>query len=731
MQDTTTASLRAELAGLTGAERVRPLLQLGQQLMNDYWRSGPGQPGALPYLNQAIEVVSEACEHLETGDAHRGSAVAMLGVARAMRGLAHAGPPADCDTGVVLLEEALSAGTLPPGLRMMSRMTLGQLYLTRAVRGSATGDDAGRAAACFRAVRTENLVQAEMRAAAETMLELAEALQAVRGGPGGPAGLDFARITRMMSALQDMQDRMRAGTSAFGTMPSFLDADDLARQDPLDRPVPFVEVEVEVEVDAPAAEPERAAAPAPDAHPLALALTGATDVFAAAAMLLSPQPPPASIADIDDLAGLAATAVYTADPADPADLLLLAAALHTRARHDDADPDDPDGDHRVAGRHLLEALEALPPGHPAAVTVLGCLGAFLDGEPPLGGLAGRFADRADAIIAAGATDAAAPVLRAVCRACGGGDPVSPESVPDTLPWAARAREVMRAAGRTRARLGGAAPADIAAALRRLRVDGLAGPDGLFLHAADGRLLASWPPDWRRALIIDGTDTAPPPGVVVSYLASTDRVPALLDRDTPPVSAHPVFVANPRGDRDAASVDTMILRRLFHPRSVGFGRTAEHSAGAGTPAEVAAHLDASLLHLGCDADDDGLRLAGPATLGTAEIRAHGGRAGGVAILPASAGAACARLAGALLDGGFAGVVGWSRPVPATAESLALFMLHLKLVDGGLPPADAVHDVRGWLADTARTAPAHLPAGYAPALRDPATAGAADSLRYWGR
>ncbi|MDP9793146.1 hypothetical protein J2S43_001658 [Catenuloplanes nepalensis] len=742
-----TGALRAELDGTAGPERTRPLLQLGQHLFSEYWRAGPGLEAALPHLDQSIEAVSEACRYLEPGDAQRGSATAMLGVGLAMRRLAHGGTENDRETGIAMLEESSGSGMLPPAMRLMARMALGQLYLLRAVQGSPAGaaGDADRAVTCFREVRAEDdeVLRPEMREAAATLLDLAEAMQVMRGGlGGGPAGLDLGRMMRAMSTLQKLQERMRTGGPA---VPAFFDAESLARLDPLDRPLTFVEMDPhEPAPDAPAPPLPVPGVPAPDlpapsvrpeTHALVIELTGAEDVHAAAGILLGPEPPPITAADVDDLVGLAATVVHTGEHAGPVDrgtdLLLLAAALHTRARRDRLTPGDPDGDHRVAARHLAEALETLPPDHPATASAVRRLGAFLDGDPPLGGLAGRFA----AVLARiGATDPVAALLHSVCRAVAGhGEVVLTAQIPRDLPWAARIRAIVEAAVRHRSALGGAAPADVAEALRAMTVDGLAGPDRLFLDAADGRISPAWPPGWRRVMIVEGTPGISRTGAVVSYVAGIDQILKLAGRDAPAPGRSPVFVANPRGDRESAGVDAVMIRRFFHPRSIGLGRTVEHVDGAGTPGEVAAHLDASLLQLACGVTAGGLELAGPATLGIEAIRAHAGRAGGLAILPSCAGEASGLLAGALVDGGFAGVVGWLRPVPAPVESLSLFMLHLKLVDEGLPAADAVHELRRWLAAPARIVPEHLPAGYSATLRDPRLAEivTAGSLRYWGR
>jgi hypothetical protein len=115
-----------------------------------------------------------------------------------------------------------------------------------------------------------------------------------------------------------------------------------------------------------------------------------------------------------------------------------------------------------------------------------------------------------------------------------------------------------------------------------------------------------------------------------------------------------------------------------------------------------------------------------------IRAYAGtRGSGVAILPAAAAEASPMLADALIDAGFASVIGWLRQVPAAAESLVLFLLHARLVDDGLDAPAAVHSVREWLTEPGRIMPAYLPAAYAVVLLETGDQLMASGPRCWGR
>jgi hypothetical protein len=171
----------------------------------------------------------------------------------------------------------------------------------------------------------------------------------------------------------------------------------------------------------------------------------------------------------------------------------------------------------------------------------------------------------------------------------------------------------------------------------------------------------------------------------------------------------VFVAAPRGNREHAEIDAMLLRRTFFPHAVGLGRAVEHIDGPGTPDEVRARLSASLLHLGCGVNaSGGLELAGSAVLAPQEIAAGPPAAtGGLAVLPPTASGAT-ELTDALLESRFTGVISFREPVPARVAGLVYFLLYTFLVDQGCDAATAVAAVHRWLADPQRKPLEHAPA-----------------------
>ena len=212
-------------------------------------------------------------------------------------------------------------------------------------------------------------------------------------------------------------------------------------------------------------------------------------------------------------------------------------------------------------------------------------------------------------------------------------------------------------------------------------------------------------------------------VVVSYVSSGFQVLRLAARRSVPVDTEPLFVVNPRGDRDSEVAEVMAVRRVFYPRSVCLGRALEPVDGAGTRADLLARLPAaSLLHLACGVRGTELQLAGHDVLDVAAVHS----AAGLVILSEHS-------APALLDAGFAGVVGWLWAVPAPFGSLALFLLHLQLVAHRRQPAAAVNAVQRWMLDPDRELPpcltgAHLSTATTTDLTRPALWAA---LAYHGR
>jgi hypothetical protein len=264
-------------------------------------------------------------------------------------------------------------------------------------------------------------------------------------------------------------------------------------------------------------------------------------------------------------------------------------------------------------------------------------------------------------------------------------------------------------------------APVAKALREIGCAALAypRPGGMtLLNAATGRFgSVEHGSRLPHRIMVAGNRSLPPGDVVVSYVASAAQVLELAGRAAAPLTDAAVFIADPRGDHEAPAADLTALRRAFYSGSVVLGRTGEKTDGSGTPTEVLARLDASLLYLGCGVTAAGaLELAGPAELDAATIaagvRADRGR-GGLAVLPPVA-AGFVTLADALLAAGFTGVVGWARPVPWRVAAPALFALHSKLLDDGLDPATAVRQVRRWMRDPGRRPVPGLPADHAETL-----------------
>ncbi|MDG4762874.1 CHAT domain-containing protein [Solwaraspora sp. WMMD406] len=198
------------------------------------------------------------------------------------------------------------------------------------------------------------------------------------------------------------------------------------------------------------------------------------------------------------------------------------------------------------------------------------------------------------------------------------------------------------------------------------------------------------------------------GVVVSHVSSGAEAITLAARPASAVDAAPLFVVNPRGDRDADMVEVLTLRRLFYPNSVCLGRALEPADAAGTRGELLARMPgASMVHLACGLRRDGrteLQLADDDVLTATAIRSLARTVGGGLVVLAEPGPDGFHAdADVFVDAGFAGVIGWRWPVPAPFAALALFMTHLMLVDHRLPPPAAVAAVHRWMLDPDRSLP----------------------------
>ena len=259
---------------------------------------------------------------------------------------------------------------------------------------------------------------------------------------------------------------------------------------------------------------------------------------------------------------------------------------------------------------------------------------------------------------------------------------------------------------------GAGYANVTEALRTAGIEAFVYPSPggpVVLDVATGRLDRAGPgTHWSGRIAATGPVEH---AGAVAYVRTAAQLTGLLDRGRRPVAEAAVFVANPRHDRDRATMDALRLRRAFYPHSRGLGATVEQIDGAGTPTDVRENLGASLLHLGCGITPAGaLELAGPAELPAAQIAARpAGGPGGIAVLP-PAPPGRLTLTDALLDAGYVAVIGFTAVVPDPVASLAYWVLHSALVDDGLGPADAVAATRAWLGDPQRKPPDLLAAEY---------------------
>jgi len=680
--------LETELAGLTGKARAQTLIRLGQGQWMAYWRTGIGAQVGLPHLDQAIVAVDEALGYLEPGDALRVQAVALLGVARCSRNSLHRSPVSDRDAGILLIEEALEAapGTLATGTAGLARATLGQAYLTRAMeilqnsdsitaamtRGAPTGTiaDIERATENLRQVSAVETVP-QLAQTAEKMLRMAGAMRKIVSTFGSP-NLS-SQIDVLMGSMAELQEMVREfETNGFGfgshiRNMSFTNTEWTQHADPTDfpsamfqeqeRPTPD-QHEHRAQPDQPKrpGRRERARRPAFETDVEAMRtrvralITGdgdaAGDVFAVAAELLQATEPPSWI---DEFAASAAEVVHSAEPPAGADHFLLAVALHLRSRRDGDDGGWGEdvggaagGDAQAAVTSLLAAAETIPDDDPDGIPVLVLL-AELSPEGTLQELGARLGPLTTLLQSAGA------------------EAVDLPKPADSLRWNAVKRR--------------------------------------FEPAGE-------PCEVRTLVVVDpgsAKESDPPPSqddVTVSYVASLSQLRILSRRKARPIAENPLFIANPRGDRMPAAVETMLLRRSFYPHSVGLGGLVEAADGTGTPQEVRARVDASLVHLACGVTEAGaLELADSSELDPAGIVVEHG---GLVILPPDH---FQPLADILLAAGFTGVIGWRRPVSDDVAAVAYFLLHTELADVGRAPAAAVRAVRKQLRELD---PASLPA-----------------------
>lgn len=448
---TIVGELRAELGRYgDGPARLATLVRLGQALMAEYNRIGPGRPEARPYLDEAIDSFDKAYAILQPDDAMRGPLAALLGGMLAARYGAHGGASRDCDTGIHVLEEALSFPSMAQAQRVMAQVSLGQLYLARtsaymqssgmsfAARsvGVPAPDgalaDADRAIACFQAVLDGEPVSADLTAITRTLMDVAEAVRTVLGAVSGNVmSMDIGRLTSALAMMQKLQDQIKSGGApGYRISDSGLfnvDLEEFIRTRPEERPVAVMHGPAESGPVAPL--PRSAPAAPPDVvqlrHSLYALLPGdGADGWPAAADLLVPGTPTPDTTTVDEMVALALTIVEHTPQAQAKtaqaaiDHYVLAVALLLRGGYAEAS-----SDRAAALEELVTAAERIPLVHPAALVILRSLGAFLSETRPLDDalavVAGRFAGRIDSAVVAGIAEAADLVvldaLRCVCR----------------------------------------------------------------------------------------------------------------------------------------------------------------------------------------------------------------------------------------------------------------------------------------------------------------------------
>ncbi|MCU7728876.1 hypothetical protein ODJ79_34625 [Actinoplanes sp. KI2] len=381
--------LRAKLAGLRGPSRVGPLLEITTELVDRHWQVGPDLPEAPVLLTEAIGTAEEAYGYLDAGDPGRRQSAAQLGTLLGTRHLIHGSPDDDRVRAIALLEDGIGAPRLAPSLRVMGRLTLGQLHLITTARalnganlaaptaGSAlppTAEaDVDRAIRCFGEVLDLPAVSAEGRYAAESLRTVAEALgtivAAVRGGLSQENMSQFFAATMVFQQFHEEQSA-RAGRGFTGGVVSLYDAG---------RPAMTMDAEPATPrpgLDRPARATDRVAAMRDRLRDL---IAGGVELFTAIEGLLVPGARPLPADEVDEIVALAG-AVVDSGRANRTDHLLYALGLLFRARTQGS----PAGrlDVEDAADHLLRAAGSIRPAPSEVVRIMRDLAAALDRLQP-------------------------------------------------------------------------------------------------------------------------------------------------------------------------------------------------------------------------------------------------------------------------------------------------------------------------------------------------------------
>lgn len=405
--------LRDELSRLHGPARVPKLVRLGQELTRRYWRTGPGRPATLGDLSAAVEAWDEVYGLLDPGDPARAEVAVHLGWLLSVRHGAHGSGPEDRDTGIAVLGEALTFSNIPPMHATMVRLSLGQLFLTRATealspaaaRGGFLGGlaggastDADAAIRLFNEILDGHPLSADTTSMTRTLLTLAESIRPLLSGD--VARFDIGKIMQVLSVLQQLQ---QSGKPSLHWIPG----------DPLDYPVTVLQGDPHY---SPTIPPRRPTFAAPAPTPQYSSRRSARDRLAALVTepelpaweqvrrLLLADPSQMAARDLDALVATAVNAV-DADEDDEddgplesgLDRLLAAVALCLREKRDGTgwemdDEDATGGAYLAAADQLSAATTRVPPEHAAGIVVVEAIAGLLNNCRPLSGAITGIAD---------------------------------------------------------------------------------------------------------------------------------------------------------------------------------------------------------------------------------------------------------------------------------------------------------------------------------------------------
>lgn len=268
----------------------------------------------------------------------------------------------------------------------------------------------------------------------------------------------------------------------------------------------------------------------------------------------------------------------------------------------------------------------------------------------------------------------------------------------------------------------AAAGPLLAELRRWRLDR---PARVVLVPM-GRLAAV---PWHAAQGPDGTRALQ--HAVISYAPSARLLCQNAARPPVPLDDGGLVVGDPTRDLPDARAEAEAVRDVFYP-AAGLLGADEPVAGPEAVLDWLRRTGGSraVLHLACHgqvgegADGSYLLLAGHRRLPARQIlETRRSGAIGVVVLaactttvPSGAYDEAFSLSTAFLAAGARTVFGSLWPVPSSATSLLMFMVHHHLRAERRAPADALHQAQLWMLDPDRVAPPTMPAGLAALVPD---------------